>query len=244
MAMATLKGGVGKTTTAVNLAAAAARAGRCVLLVDADPQGSVASSLGILAEKGLGEWLEGDAAFEEVVRSARPGLDVVAAGDSLLAAEERLREKGREKRRSRLARRLSELPPGYDAVVVDGPPSATLLLENVLVAADEVLFPAKLDPLSVPALERSRRYVREVGEERGRPLRLAGVLPTFHDLRTRVSEDVLADLRQRFTKVLGPIRINADLAVAPSLGQTIFDYDPWCRGAIDHALLAEELGLG
>ena len=246
LAVWALKGGVGKTTTAVNLSAAAARRGRRVLLIDTDPQGSVAAALGVLPEGGLDSWLGGERDFEEVVlTAARPGLDVVASGDRLLETEESLRQKGPEKRRSRLAKRLADLPVGrYDVVILDTPPSATLLLANALEAASEVVLPAKLDPLSVPALERSRRHLEELPPRGERTRRVLGVLPTFHDLRTRVSEEVLLDLRERFRKVLTPIRINADLAVAPSLGQTIFDWDPWSRGAVDYALLAEEVGLG
>lgn len=245
LAVWALKGGVGKTTTAVNLAAAAARRGRHVLLVDTDPQGSVSAALGVLPEAGLDSWLGGDRGFEEVVlSSARPGLDVVGSGDRLLRTEDALREKGPEKRRGRLAKRLGEVPDGrYDVVILDTPPSATLLLENALGAAGEVLLPAKLDPLSIPALERSRRYLAELPVRPGAPRKVLGVLPTFHDLRTRVPQEVLDDLRERFRRVLTPIRVNSDLAVAPSLGQTIFDWDPWCRGAVDYALLAEELGL-
>jgi chromosome partitioning protein len=248
LAISALKGGVGKTTTAVNLAAAAARAGRRVLLVDVDPQGSVAPSLGVEPESGLDLWLSGDLAFDEVVlREARPGLDVVTAGERLLDAEEHLREKGKEKRKHRLGRRLEEIAAKgkdeYELVVLDCPPSVSLLLENAYLAADEIVLPAKLDYLSLPALDKTRAYAKALDAEREKPLRIAGILPTFYDLRTHVSDDVLDALRDKFSKILSPIRINAALAEAPSQGKTIFEFDGSARGAVDYALLAEDLKL-
>jgi chromosome partitioning protein len=245
IAVSALKGGVGKTTTAVNLAAAVARAGRRTLLLDADPQGSVATALGIAPNGGLGGWLSKKADFGDVVvRDARPNLDVVPAGAGLLDAEDALREKGEDKRRTRLAKRLSAIEDeGYDAVIVDCSPGASLLLENVYAAAGELVQPAKLDFLSLPALEKTRAFAKACNERRDKPLRLDGILPTFYDLRTQVSEALLQTLRERFTKILSPIRINVALAEAPSVGKTIFEFDGSSRGAVDYALLAEDLKL-
>jgi len=244
LAISALKGGVGKTTTAVNLAAAAARAGRSVLLVDLDPQGSVGAALGLEQAKGLGEWLLGESELDALLARGRaPGLDVLLAGAHLRRAEERFGDKGRDKRRNRLARKLADLDAGYDTVILDCPPSASLLLENAYIAADEIVIPAKLDYLSLPAMEKTRALVKELAPEREKPLKIAGILPTFYDLRTHVAEDVLESLRERFTKVLSPIRINAALAEAPSLGKTIFEFDGSARGSVDYALLAEDLKL-
>ena len=109
------------------------------------------------------------------------------------------------------------------------PPSVSLLLENAWFAAHELVLPAKLDPLSLPALERTKHFVAAIDADRPKPLRIDGVLPTFYDLRTRVSDETLDAIREKFTKILTPIRINAALA-EPRTGKTIYELDPRREG--------------
>ena len=246
LAISALKGGIGKTTTAVNLAAACARAGRRVLLVDVDPQGCAGVAIGLDNETGLDAWLVGEAAFEDVVvRENRPNLDVVVAGARLLAAEDQLREKGKEKRRHRLERRLWQTstakPTTSSSSTARRPHRSSSRMPGSLPTSWSCP-PSSTRSRCPPSRERRASWRRSMRTGRGH-CGLTACSPTFYDLRTRVSDETLDAIRERFTKILTPIRINAALAEAPRTGKTIYELDPSSRGAVDYALLAEDLGL-
>ena len=245
IAVSNQKGGVGKTTTAVNLAAALARAGHPTLVVDVDPQGNASSALGHPKHEapwGIAEAMLGlESLATCLLPTSQPGLDLAAATPALVGAEIEL--VGLPNRDRRLALALADLPRPYDFVLVDTPPSLGLLTLNALVAADGVLVPLQAEYF---AMEGLGELVRTIGAVRRGPnprLVRDGIVLTMTDARTRLCRDVEAQAREVFgaevfqTVVPRAVR----LAEAPSHAKTIFEYDPASRGAAAYAAVAAEL---
>lgn len=232
------KGGTGKTTTAVNLAAGLADEGYRVLLVDVDAQGHVGISLGVRGEKTLYHVIVESAPPSECVVPLNENLHCLTSNETLASAEiflARMNE-GRDRiLRSRMGS-VSE----YDYVLLDCGPSLSLLNMNALTFADELLVPVSCDFLSLVGVRQILKTVRHVNELLLHPIRILGVLPTFYDQRNRISDESVKSMQSHFKdRVLPPIRVNTRLKEAPSHQQTIFEYAPYSRGASDYRRLVK-----
>jgi chromosome partitioning protein len=233
IAVAMTKGGVGKTTTAVNLAHGLALRGRRVLLVDADTQGQCSRALGIRAELTLTEILTGEATVLDAVVRAREKLDLVASDHHLSRAALAIARREQDGHRV-LAEALAPVASRYDEVIIDAAPGVDAVAVNVLACADDVLAPVMLSPASLVGVFDFVRHVERVSRHADQ-LCLRHILPTFHDLRTNLTGDALEQLRENFGDLVRrPIRVNVDLAEAFGWQQTIFEYAPRSRGAEDY----------
>jgi chromosome partitioning protein len=245
LAIANQKGGVGKTTTAVNLSACLARLNKRVLLLDIDPQGNATSGIGI--ERGQIKRCIYDAIINElplehiIKQSSVKNLAVVPASIQLAGAEiELVPTMSRE---LRLKRVLEDLPATYDFVIVDCPPSLGLLTVNALTAANGVLVPIQCEYYALEGLGQLVNTVELVRKHLNPGLRMEGVAMTMYDSRTNLSQQVVEEVHKYFGELVYKTIIprNVRLSEAPSYGQSIIDYDPKSKGAEVYMLLAKEV---
>jgi chromosome partitioning protein len=240
IAVALSKGGVGKTTTAVNLAAGLAERGQRVLLVDVDTQGQAGRALGLQPAAGLGELALGEVSAEQAIAAARPNLWLLAGGQSLSGLRMAInrREFGGEQT---LHEALQPLADRYDVILLDTAPGWDTLTVNVLFFAEEVLSPVSLEVLTLQGLLDFDRNLGAIQKYHSQ-LELRYVLPTFLDRRVRKSEEILSQLKAHFeNQICAPVRYNVRLSEAPGYGQTIFEYAPRSAGAEDYTLLTERI---
>ncbi len=248
MAIANQKGGVGKTTTAVNLSAALAELGYRVLVIDLDPQGNATTGLGINArnlESSIYDVLMHDMALEECVEpTAVRNLFVAPATIDLAGAEIELVPAF--SRELKLRRSLAEMGDDFDFTVIDCPPSLGLLTVNGLAAATEVVVPIQCEYYALEGLGQLLRNVGLVQGNLNPRLLVSAVILTMYDARTKLSEQVMAEVRQHF----GPrvcrniVPRTVRLSEAPSFGQPIIVFDPSSRGALAYRELAKEVSGG
>ncbi len=240
IAVALTKGGVGKTTTAVNLAAGLALAGLRVLLIDVDAQGQAGRMLGCAPPLGLAELATGSATPEQAIAPVRERLWLLAGGKSLAGLKMLITRKEFGAERT-LSEALALLDDQYDYVILDSAPGWDALSVNVLFYAREVLSPASLEVMTLQGLSDFAQNLASIQRYHA-DLRLRYVLPTFYDRRVKKSEEIFAQLHAYYPEqVCSPIRYNVRLSEAPGYGQTIYEYAPASIGAEDYAALVERI---
>jgi chromosome partitioning protein len=256
IAMLNQKGGVGKTTTTVNLGAALAEAGQRVCLIDLDPQAHLTLHLGIdpqeVPRTVYDLLVDPDCYASEALINARANLDVILSETDLAAAETELANE--PDRQSILRRKFGSLAEAYDVVIIDCPPSLGLLTLNALSLAREVFVPMQAHFLALQGVGKLLETVGLVCQSINPDLRVGAIVLCMHEQQTTLAREIVTDLDSFFAeastqnvpwrncRVLRPaIRRNVKLAEAPSFGKTIFDYEPTCPGAQDYRMLARQV---
>jgi len=248
------KGGVGKTTTTVNLAAALAEMGNRILVIDLDPQTHLGLHFGVedAATSVYDLLMDDDIPITDALVKARAHIDLVTSEVDLAAAESELAAK--TDRHDLLSKKLAPILGEYDFVFIDCPPSLGLLTINALAAAEELIVPMQTHFLALQGVSRLFETVQMLVGGLNPNLRVTGVVLCMHERNTKLAREVVDDLQEFFEAskdqevpwrncvILDPpIRRNVKLAEAPSFGQTIFDYEPECAGAQDYKKLAQSV---
>ena len=249
LAVSNQKGGVGKTTTTVNLAAGLARNGLKILVVDLDPQGIASTALGVEHREGTVssyELLLGACTPEQVIQrsTANGNLFCIPATIDLAAVEIELVSKVRREYRLRDALSPEFIKEaGFDYVFVDCPPSLGLLTTNALNAVEEVLIPIQCEYYALEGVNQLLKYITMVQHQLNPQLHISAILLTMFDGRTKLAEEVSADVRNTFGALVLRNRIPRSVKVseAPGFGQTVLDYDPGSRGSMAYMDAAKEL---
>ena len=244
IAVANQKGGVGKTTTSVNLSAAFAEMGKRVLLIDCDPQGNATSGLGIEKdglELSIYDALISDTPMEEIILQTQFGLDMVPSVMDLAGAEVEL--VNLDDKQYRLKKAVELIKDKYDYILIDCPPSLGHVTLNALTAADSVLLPLQCEFYALEGLSQLLSTVQLVQEQLNGDLRIEGLVLTMYDSRTNLAEQVVEEVKTHFPDMVYATKIprNVRLSEAPSFGKPIFAYASSSKGAQAYMSLAEEV---
>lgn len=245
IAIANQKGGVGKTTTSVNLAASLGVLEKKVLLIDADPQANASSGLGIDVESveiGTYQILEhSNSPSEAIIATNSPNVDVIPAHIDLVAIEIELVDK--ENREYMLKQALDKIKDQYDYILIDCAPSLGLLTLNALTAADSVVIPIQCEYFALEGLGKLLNTIKSVQKIHNPELDIEGLLLTMYDSRLRLSNQVVEEVQKHFNDMVFKtiIQRNVKLSEAPSFGESIIGFDATSRGAANYLSLAEEI---
>ena len=244
IAVANQKGGVGKTTTSVNLSAAFAEMGKKVLLIDCDPQGNATSGLGIEKdglELSIYDALINDTPMAEIILQTQFGLDMVPSVMDLAGAEVEL--VNLDDKQYRLKKAVELIKDKYDYILIDCPPSLGHVTLNALTAADSVLLPLQCEFYALEGLSQLLSTVQLVQEQLNGDLRIEGLVLTMYDSRTNLAEQVVEEVKTHFPDMVYATKIprNVRLSEAPSFGKPIFAYASSSKGAQAYMSLAEEV---
>jgi len=245
IAIANQKGGVGKTTTSVNLAASLGVLEKKVLLIDADPQANATSGLGIdveSVETGSYQLLEHTASAEDcIVKTNSPNVDIIPAHIDLVAIEIELVDK--DEREYMLKKAISHLKSTYDYIIIDCAPSLGLLTLNALTASDSVIIPIQCEYFALEGLGKLLNTVKSVQKIHNKNLDIEGMLLTMFDQRLRLSNQVVEEVQKHFSDMVFEtiIQRNVRLGEAPSYGESIIKYDVSSKGASNYLSLAKEI---
>lgn len=234
------KGGVGKTTTAVNLAAGLALIGKKVLLIDTDTQGQASFILGLKPKAGLTELVTGELSADEVLTPARDNLSLLAGGRSL-AGIKRLIDRKDFGGEMTLCEALKPLEDRFDFVIVDTSPGWDPLTVNVLFYVTELMTPVSLEVMTIQGLTEFLKSIAAIQKYR-KDINLKYIVPTFHDKRVKKSDNILARMREIYEdRICDPIRYNVKLSETPAYGKTIFEFAPDSTGAEDYMKLVRRV---
>ncbi|MEJ6674563.1 MAG: AAA family ATPase [Polaribacter sp.] len=245
IAIANQKGGVGKTTTSISLAASLGVLEKKILLIDADPQANATSGLGLdvnAVEGGTYHVLEHTlSAKKAIVKTASPNVDIIPAHIDLVAIEIELVDK--KEREYMLKKALAEVKEDYDYILIDCAPSLGLITLNSLVAADAVIIPIQCEYFALEGLGKLLNTIKSIQNIHNPTLEIEGLLLTMFDSRLRLSNQVVDEVRKHFSSMVFEtiIRRNIRLGEAPSFGESIITYDATSKGAINYLNLAQEL---
>jgi len=245
IAIANQKGGVGKTTTSVNLAASLGVLEKKVLLIDADPQANATSGLGIDVESvevGTYQLLEHtNTAKEAIIKTDTPNLDIIPSHIDLVAIEIELVDK--EDREYMMKKAITHLKKDYDFILIDCAPSLGLLTLNALTAADAVMIPIQCEYFALEGLGKLLNTVKSVQKIHNPELDIEGLLLTMYDSRLRLSNQVVEEVQKHFNDMVFQtiIQRNVRLGEAPSYGESIINYDASSKGASNYLSLAKEI---
>lgn len=245
IALANQKGGVGKTTTTINLAASLAALEKKVLVVDADPQANASSGLGIDIKKvktTIYECLIGDATSDEaILHTDLERLDIIPSHINLVGAE--LEMLNVEEREKKLIKVLTPLKGDYDYILIDCSPSLGLITVNALTAADSVIIPVQCEYFALEGISKLLNTIKIIKSKLNPPLEIEGFLLTMYDARLRLANQIYEEVKKHFQELVFEtvIQRNVKLSESQSFAQPVIVYDAMSRGSVNHMQLAKEL---